>query len=189
MKKNWMVLLILLGLVAYSAYDYMNNRTNANGSESQTGQESGAVIGIHKGEQAPDFTLNGLDGTPVSLSDFKGKMVVLNFWASWCPPCRVEMPHMQRFYEEYVDKNVVVLGINLTSTEKSADAAQSFVEEQELSFPVLLDSKGDAMDTFRIVAYPTTYIIDDEGVIQQVFQGAMNTEMLKKQFNRLADVI
>lgn len=185
MKKNVFIFVILLGLVAYSAYDYINKRTVSGENKQQSVQDGGAAIGIKEGEQAPDFTLNGLDGTPVSLSDLRGKVVVLNFWASWCPPCRVEMPHMQRLYEKYEAENVVVLGINLTSTEKSPGAAQGFVEEQGLSFPVLLDSKGEVMDTFRIVAYPTTYFIDEEGVIRQVSQGAMNADMLKKAIQPL----
>lgn len=185
MRKNIFIFVILLGLVAYSAYDYINNRTNSDGNKQQSVQDGGATVGIKEGEQAPDFTLNGLDGTPVSLSDFRGKVVVLNFWASWCPPCRVEMPHMQRLYEKYDAKNVVVLGINLTSTEKSSDNAQSFVDEQGLTFPVLLDSKGEVMDNYRIVAYPTTYFIDEKGIIRQVSQGAMNADMLKKAIQPL----
>lgn len=92
---------------------------------------------------------------------------------------------MQRLYEKYDAKNVVVLGINLTSTEKSSDNAQSFVDEQGLTFPVLLDSKGEVMDNYRIVAYPTTYFIDEKGIIRQVSQGAMNADMLKKAIQPL----
>lgn len=77
-------------------------------------------VGLEKGNLAPDFELTDMEGSPVKLSDYRGKAVLLNFWASWCPPCRAEMPHMEKLYNKYKDENFDILAVNLTNTEKIA---------------------------------------------------------------------
>ncbi|WP_054957275.1 peroxiredoxin family protein [Paenibacillus dakarensis] len=185
MKKNMWAILILIGLVAYGVYDYIT----ASAKETKKEQASVASvteppnenipIGVKKGQRAPDFTLNDLNGNPIQLSDYRGKMVLLNFWASWCPPCRAEMPHMQEFYEDY-KKDTVVLGVNMTSIEHRAEDIKPFTEEFGLTFPNVLDIEGDVMEEYVVIAYPTTYVIDEQGVIREIYPGAINYDIMKK---------
>lgn len=138
--------------------------------------------GIQVGEVAADFALTDLDGEIVRLSDYRGRKVLLNFWATWCPPCKAEMPHVQKFYEEERLRDVVVLGVNLTDTEKSADRVGEFTRERELTFPILLDESGQARSLYRVRAYPTSIFIDSQGVIRGKRQGAMSYDSLKSAF-------
>lgn len=111
---------------------------------------------------APDFTLKDLKGTQVTLKNFKGRVVFLNFWATWCPPCRREMPSMERLYKQLKDRDFTMLAVDMQESEKRVRA---FISEFSLSFPVLLDLNGDISSLYGIVGLPTTYIIDREGKI------------------------
>lgn len=142
-------------------------------------------IGIQIGDIAADFTLTSLEGETVRLSDYRGKKVLLNFWATWCPPCKAEMPHVQKFYEDEQQRDVVVLGVNLTDTEKSADKVGQFVRARELTFPIVLDEAGLASDLYRVRAYPTSIVIDSQGVIRGKMQGAMSYDSLRSAFRNL----
>jgi peroxiredoxin len=111
-----------------------------------------------------------LSGTPVSLSGYKGKVVLLNFWATWCPPCRQEMPTLQKHYTDYEAQGLVVVGVE--AGEPKAEV-QDFVTEQHLTFPVLPDEKTTVTDMYRVSALPTTFVIDREGVIVRQHRGMM----------------
>lgn len=111
---------------------------------------------------APDFTLKDLKGTQVTLKNFKGRVVFLNFWATWCPPCRREMPSMERLYKQLKDRDFTMLAVDMQESEKQVRA---FISEFSLSFPALLDLNGDISSLYGIVGLPTTYIIDREGKI------------------------
>lgn len=137
--------------------------TNADGSET--------LIGTQVGQQAPDFTTDLLDGTPISLSDYRGKVVLLNFWATWCGPCRVEMPEFQRIFVERETDDFVVLAVNLMET---PEQIQAYIDELGLTFPIALDPDGDHNQLFNVLAYPTTYVIDPEGVIRIKHAGPVN---------------
>ncbi|WP_231573783.1 peroxiredoxin family protein [Paenibacillus sp. FSL R5-0345] len=147
-------------------------------------EQSIEVVGIKKGNEAPDFELLNLEEQPVKLSDFKGKKVILNFWATWCPPCRIEMPHMEKYYTDYKD-DTVVLAVNLTNTEKNRANVTGFIEQFGLSFPVVMDSEGDVSSKYQVVAYPTSFIIDSQGIIQEIYQGAINYELIKKALSNV----
>lgn len=177
MKKNIAALLVLIALVAYGTYDYLQEPPSEAIQMTKLGAKD---IGIKKGQRAPDFTLADLQGNPIKLSDYKGKRVLLNFWASWCPPCQVEMPHMQKFFEDYRHQDVVILGVNMTAIENHQDDVQSFVNEGQFTFPILLDTEGDVMQAYQVSAYPTTYLLDSSGVIKDKFVGAMSYETMKK---------
>lgn len=180
MKKNWLAVLILLGFVVYGAYDYWQGRQAAELAAEQESEKSagGAYeTGIQLGQQAPDFQLDDLDGNPYSLSELRGKVVFVNFWATWCPPCRVEMPHMQQVYEEH-GGDVVILGVNMTPSESSQETVRSFIQDQSLSFPIVLDEEGQVKDRYRVISYPTTYVLDQDGIIRQIYRGPVNTEMM-----------
>lgn len=114
---------------------------------------------------AQDFTLADVDGEESRLSDYRGKVVMLNFWASWCPPCRHEMPSMQRLYEKYADQGLVVIGVNQWEDE---DLVFEFVGrlEPEPTFPVLLDRDSKVAEQYGVKGLPTTWLIDREGKLR-----------------------
>lgn len=109
---------------------------------------------------APDFTLHNLDGEEVSLSDFRGHPVLLNFWASWCGPCRVEMPHLNQVAQEWDKRGLVVLTINAGD---SSAKAREFMEDNKLTFPALLDVDGSVFRSYGVYSIPVTFFIDEEG--------------------------
>lgn len=136
--------------------------------------------GLAKGEKAPDFDLTTLDGEAVKLSDYKGKKVILNFWATWCPPCRAEMPDMQKYYEEQAaGSNVEILAVNLTTADKGMDEINDFVEEFSLTFPIPMDTEGKVGEIYQAASIPTSYMIDTEGRVQNKIVGPMNEQMME----------
>ena len=110
----------------------------------------------------PDFTLDLLDGKSVKLSDYRGKLVFLNFWATWCPPCRSEMPAMQALYDKLKDRGFVILAVDLA---EEAGVVRDYIRANKLTFPVLLDTSGAVGGTYGAESIPTTYIVDREGRI------------------------
>ncbi|TFE01466.1 peroxiredoxin family protein [Jeotgalibacillus salarius] len=139
-------------------------------------ESSGAV---KEGNPVPDVQAPTLDGEIVNLKDYRGQKVILNFWATWCPPCMAEMPHMQEYYEnEAKDQNVEILAVNLTSKDNGIDKINSFVDDYGLTFPILLDETGIMGEEFQAFYIPTTYLIDEEGVIQRKLMGPMDREMM-----------
>ncbi|WP_019153184.1 TlpA disulfide reductase family protein [Robertmurraya massiliosenegalensis] len=138
------------------------------------------VIGLQKGNKAPDFQLKTVDGTEVRLSDMHGKKVIVNFWASWCPPCKAEIPHMQDFYDSTDKTKVEVLAINLTESEKEPGNVKDFIKERNVTFPVLLDQDGDVGEQYQAITIPTSYVIDSQGTVQKKMIGPMDKEMMKQ---------
>lgn len=127
------------------------------------------------GQLAPDFTLTDLEGEPVKLSDLRGRAVLLNFWASWCPPCRAEMPDLQEAHEKYSD-GIRILAVNI---QEDKEAVKNFVQEFGLTFTVLLDSDGSVARTYRIAAIPTSFFIDRNGIIRLRWVGALSKQALE----------
>jgi len=125
------------------------------------------------GKPAPEFQLPNLEGQSISLNDSRGKPVLLNFWASWCRPCRSEMPYIQEVYEEWSDKGLVVLAID---TGESSSKVEDFMQSYNLSFPALLDTDLDVSLKYRIRVIPTTFFIDKDGIIQQISVGAFSSK-------------
>lgn len=109
---------------------------------------------------APEFTLADLEGREVSLKDYRGKIVFLNFWATWCPPCRNEMPSMEKLYQQLDGRAFAMLAVDL---QESSSQVQRFVEDAGFSFSVLLDTSGRTGASYQVSGIPTTYIIDKEG--------------------------
>ncbi len=127
-------------------------------------------------QPAPDFVLQTLGGTEIRLSDYRGQVVMLNFWASWCPPCKAEMADINTYYETHRDEGFAVIGINI---KERADAVERFVESQHLSFPVVLDSDGSVADTYGVVGLPTSFFVSREGKIVGYWSGELTSEMLE----------
>jgi cytochrome c biogenesis protein CcmG, thiol:disulfide interchange protein DsbE len=117
---------------------------------------------------APDLALPQLDGTPASLRELSGQVVLINVWATWCPPCRAEMPAIQQAYEAYRDRGFTVLAVNLR---EDAAAITPFLEQHELTFPILLDRDGQASVAYQAHALPSSFFVDRRGVIRAVYRG------------------
>ncbi len=128
------------------------------------------TTGVQVGSPAPELTLKTLDGQTVKLSDYRGKVVMLNFWATWCPPCRAEMPSMERLYKLMAGDDFVMLALNVE--ENGAQTVKAFLKSSPHSFPVLLDEEAKAQNTYRVFRFPETFIISREGIIMNHILGA-----------------
>lgn len=135
------------------------------------------------GYKAPNFNLLGLDGQQYKLSDLKGKSVVVNFWGTFCPPCVEEMPALQRQHDQWNPKNVEVLGINLN---ESKVTVSSFVKQNEITFPILLDN-DETRKAYKVRSYPTTFFIDSNGIIRDIFVGGMKENDILLRINKLME--
>lgn len=152
------------------------------------GQASDVVpdFGLEINEVAPDFKLKNLSGEEVKLSDYRGKKVFLNFWASWCPPCKVEMPYMESYYKKYKETmDIEIIAVNMTSDERKFEIVEAFVNSHGLTFPVLLDDEGEVKDLYKILAYPTTYMVNADGVIVDRFSKSIDETMIKELFDSM----
>lgn len=127
------------------------------------------------GRPAPDFALPDLDGNTVRLSDFSGRPVVLNFWATWCAPCRLEMPELAQAAADYADRDLVVLAINQDET---AEQVNDFLTEVGLSLPALLDAGGEVGGAYGAFFLPTTVIVGPDGIVGAVHRGILSRDEL-----------
>lgn len=128
-----------------------------------------------EGFTAPEFTLDLLDGGKLNLSELRGHPVVLNLWASWCLPCRGEMPAIEKVYQRYKDSGLVVIGLNLTSQDSETDV-RAFVQELGLTFPIVLDRDGSVVARYQLLGLPSTFFIDRSGIIRSVIVGGPMSE-------------
>ncbi len=145
----------------------------ANTSAAQPTQSLG--IGL----PAPEFTLKTLAGGQVSLSDYRGRPVLINFWASWCAPCRTEMPDIIAAYKAHRDTGLEVLAIDNTQLDVIDDVRQ-FVDTFQMPFPVPLDEQGEVARAYRVLGLPTSVFVDGEGVVRAVNIGPMTAETIEK---------
>lgn len=197
-KKIGGIILITSGLVM--AINGFNNRLNnsnivndseknsqiqSNQEDDKTSEDSQGAEGDSENERvkALDFTLKDQYGNEHKLSDYKGKTIFLNFWATWCPPCREEMPYIEEIYKEYNKNNddVVVLGVSSPNlgNEGSEDDIKEFLNQEKYTFPVIFDEGGSLIYQYGISSFPSTFIIDKEGYIVQYVPGAMNKDTMK----------
>jgi len=120
------------------------------------------------GKEAVLFNLKDLNGVEISLSSFKGKVILVNFWATWCGPCKNEMPSLNKLYNTYRDKGLTVIGISI---DRSAEAVRNFMKKIPLDLPVLLDGNLIISKKYKVFAYPTTFLIDRDGILREKFIG------------------
>lgn len=195
--------MIVMGLFVFSGkLSYMQNNTNnssssteystgkdATNSDSEENDKSNGTASSNKPEEnktpAIDFELKDQYGKTHKLSDYKGKVVFLNFWATWCPPCKMEMPDIQKIYEKYEKQGekseVVVLSVAAPNTqdEKDIDGIKAFLEENGYTYPVLMDDGGYTFGAYRISSLPTTFMIDKEGNVFGYVQGGLTQEAME----------
>lgn len=129
------------------------------GCEGSSTSQPSAMIG----EPAPEFTLMNMEGEQVSLSDFRGQVVLINFWATWCPPCREEKPTMEKLYERHKDDGLVVLAVNVE--ENGYQVVSQYLMTNSFSFPIVLDPKAVAQSQYGVFRYPESYVIGRDGIV------------------------
>ena len=141
-----------------------------------TEKASNLSAAANVGSPAPDFQLKTLSGDEVTLADYAGDVVVVNFWATWCPPCRAEMPGIQTVYNTYKDQGLTVLAVNAQEDE---DTIQAFLTETGFTFPILPDPYGQAIREYGVRSFPATFVIDRAGKIVTIHQGQIAPEDLE----------
>lgn len=138
---------------------------------------AGRLSAPQKGFLAPDFTLATPSGTKYTLSELRGKAVLVNIWATWCPPCRAEMPSIQKFYQQYQSQGFVVLGVNSTIQDNPLDIVP-FVTQYGLTFPILLDETGELGPKYNLRSLPSSFFVNRDGTIADVVIGGPMSEAL-----------
>ena len=141
-----------------------------------TGPGSAEPQGINTGNRARDFQLEALDGSKVSLSDYRDKVALVNFWATWCPPCRAEIPDFEAAYRKYSGDGFVVLGVNV---QEPRELVEPFVTQLDMTYPVLLDEQGRVMSEYRALGLPMSFLVDRDGVIQVRHMGVLTSAQLE----------
>lgn len=187
MKKKIFGLLLIFALIAIVLTNFVRSKMaegeKIDTSSTQVSAEVNNKIksGIEVNQMAPDFSLKTLDGKEAKLSDYRGQKVILNFWATWCPPCKAEIPHMEKYYKNHAKKDhVEILAVNLTKSDKDENYIKDFIKSYDMTYPVLLDAEGEQQKQYEIVTIPTTFIIDTKGVIQKKIVGPMDQNMMIK---------
>ena len=169
MKKHKKIIVVLILLITMTSMVWMG--INLFSGESLAGDADTEldrlfnkmnVLRMTAATEPIHFELKDLNGSEVALSDYKGKIIFLNFWTTWCPTCRIEMPSMEKLHQKFKDQDFAMVTINL---QESASQVNIFFKEYKLTFTALLDSDGEVGIRFRINAIPTTYILDKEGRI------------------------
>jgi cytochrome c biogenesis protein CcmG, thiol:disulfide interchange protein DsbE len=160
---------VLALLIALLAYGLVQNEP-----------DRGVDEALARGKRAPAPALElpklGAEGT-ASLGDYRGRVVVLNFWASWCKPCRAESPLLERWHRRMQDRGGTVVGVDMQDV---TDSAQAFIDEYGLSYPMLKDKEGEGVEKFGVVAYPETFVIDRKGRIAAVQRGPVDERFMRK---------
>lgn len=143
---------------------------------SSTLEPAGIARSASRGSLAPNFQLRDLEGDWIDLSDYQGQVVLINFWATWCGPCRTEMPIFQSYFESFAGRGFVILAVSSDSPDREVE---EFRDDLGLSFPIMIDTREDVQDLYHIWTYPTTFILDREGIIRYVHYGSMTDSQLE----------
>lgn len=172
-KRVWNLFLVVVALLGGAWIQFARVPTET---------DLATVTAAHVNFRAPDFALKTWDGKSVALSNYRGKVVLINFWATWCPPCRSEMPEIQSAAQANPDK-LVVLAIDYMET---PDLVKPFVEELGLQFPILLDSDGAVARQYNVQGLPTSFFIDPTGIVRVTNVGGVNRAYIEAQIEVLA---
>jgi thiol-disulfide isomerase/thioredoxin len=161
MDKKITIIVIIILLTGTFAFSYLNNDDS---------EYNRPEVGVEVGKSAPDFELTDLNGDSVQLSDYRGQKVFLNFWASWCPPCRAEMPDVQRLYEEdFEDFRIIAVNVG-----ENKAVASEFIMKNNLDFEVILDNEKEVSREYLVRGIPTSYFLDENGVIINKISGVIS---------------
>ena len=169
MQKNQRIILYILILIAGASWIILNANTTNTAIDKISAPQAGFA--------APDFTLKTPNGEEYTLSELKGNAVLVNLWATWCPPCRAEMPAIEKIYQEYKDQGLVVLAVDMTYQDDPANVAP-FVQKYGLTFPILLEETGNVGVLYQLRSLPSSYFINRAGIIQEVVIGGPMSEAL-----------
>ncbi|MBB6448962.1 thiol-disulfide isomerase/thioredoxin [Geomicrobium halophilum] len=142
---------------------------------------SSPPVGVNQGEEAPDIELMRAEGESMSLSDQRGDFVIMNLWASWCEPCIREFPMLDEVHQDYQDEGMQVIAVNMTSYERTPDEAVEFLGDHPVSMPILFDEEGEAADVYLDEGLPTTYFINEEGIIVDTIVGEVTRDMVEER--------
>ncbi|MCX7710818.1 MAG: TlpA family protein disulfide reductase [Clostridia bacterium] len=182
MKKSmiiWGTALILIIIAAYTMFTYSpqsntpNTGKKSSDQKKQPASESKPQPSVNA---APDFTLNDLDGNKVTLSQLQGKKVFLNFWATWCPPCRAEMPDIEKLKKETTIEDLVILAVNIG---EDKETVSKFIQKNSYSFKILLDQKGTVAEQYKVNSIPASFFMNTDGSISSRHVGTMNLTQMK----------
>lgn len=168
--KKWIGFVIITALIGGIIYNAVAPEKKSEFGITDIGE------GLAAGQVPPQFILQNAEKQEVKLDDYKGKKIILNFWATWCQPCREEMPLFEKVAKEY--DNVVVLAINMAHQDSGREKVSQFLTAQNLTFPVVFDETGDVADAYEIVNLPGTYFIDEEGKVTSKVLGQVHEEVL-----------
>lgn len=182
-KQRWAVIIFVAAVgIVISAVSIGARLLGEDESEANTVVVADVPVEPVVDARAPDFTLNTVSGERVRLSEFRGQPVLINFWATWCGPCRIEMPFIQDRYEEYRDEGFVVLAINF---DESRAQVEAFGEELGLTFPLVLDPGAEVQRLYRNRSYPTSFFVDEQGIIRAHHIGVMTAAQLDENLVKI----
>lgn len=180
LKRSAYALLILaLIIVAYILITPSEESTTQ--IDGKNTQPSSATVGLAIGNTPPDISLVGIDGKKMQLSDLKGKKVFLNFWATWCPPCRGEMPDIEKMHKTYGNDLTIVA----VSSAESSSTVKKFLQKTNYTFPIYLDENANISRTYQLASIPTSYFIDENGIIRQKVIGAIHYDIMQSYYQNL----
>jgi cytochrome c biogenesis protein CcmG/thiol:disulfide interchange protein DsbE len=181
--KKIIGILLIMGLIWSITITVNKSNSDVNEADQAEAVSSGVEELPKVNFKAPSFSLRGLDEENYSLKTAKGKPLVLNFWASWCGPCKIEAPELVKLYDQYKNE-FEIYAINMTAND-SIEGARKFAEQFGFDFPVLLDVEGEITSKYRVVAIPTTFFVNEEGVIVDQIVGFGGADILEEKTKKL----
>lgn len=189
---SFVAIIGIIAMIIYTIKESINDFAEIepyHGEAVVDGERVEGAVGLQKGDTPPNIQLKSLTGEVTQLHQLQGKKVILNFWASWCGPCKVEMPHMEQYYRKYKEKhNVEIVAVNLTSDErKGKQGIEQFVKSYRLTFPILLDQEGYTKNEYMVKQIPTTYLIHEDGTIAYKVMGPLNDQKLIELIESMED--
>lgn len=191
MKKALIAAIVAIALIVFSVYtiynsESSNSKTDSSisitGDKNNTSNQTIEVTPNNIKTKAIDFSLKDLNGNELSLSDLKGKKVFLNFWATWCPPCKAEMPDIEKLYQETKDSELVIVSVEIG---EPLNTVKSFIDSNKYNFKVLIDPDQSVATKYNITSIPTSYFIDEDGNIVSKHVGGMNVNQMKAYIKTL----